>query len=392
MTRLMQVRAIGAAVATLAIGPIGCGSDDPDPPLNANAAGCATTAGETSADTPTVAVLAQVGRTGERVAGSRGKALKLVVEEAKERKAHLLLNGVGAGLDAPNLVVNTTLVGDGENKLFRDNDLACKRTAIDTAYSGLGEARRPRKLDVFAALRTLKRDLEGVPHGAVDVVLLSSLLSTEGVDLTNDATLADPERAINALAKAGHNVSCDGWRVYAVGPSFAADGTLDSERDGRLKRFWKAYFRHCGGSLVSFNTELARFPIEGPGVEDADYRKIRTTIVRRPEAVVATLASEVLFDVGSSTLRRAAGRELRALPALIDRARGAIHVAGHTDDTGDDAINNPLSAARARAVVSWLAKRSGVSPSRFTVAGRGSRDPVAGNATPAGRAPTGAWS
>ena len=58
---------------------------------------------------------------------------------------------------------------------------------------------------------------------------------------------------------------------------------------------------------------------------------------------------------------------------------------GHTDSTGTDAINNPLSLQRADSVKNYLSDR-GVSAARIETVGRGSREPIASNATAAGQA------
>ena len=62
-----------------------------------------------------------------------------------------------------------------------------------------------------------------------------------------------------------------------------------------------------------------------------------------------------------------------------------IVVSGHTDTTGTDAINNPLSVNRASSVASYL-ESQGISVSRITSRGYGSKQPIASNATEAGRA------
>lgn len=61
-----------------------------------------------------------------------------------------------------------------------------------------------------------------------------------------------------------------------------------------------------------------------------------------------------------------------------------IDVYGHTDSTGGDAINVPLSQNRARAVADYLSAR-GVIPARLGVRGMGSSTPIASNDTPDGR-------
>ena len=94
--------------------------------------------------------------------------------------------------------------------------------------------------------------------------------------------------------------------------------------------------------------------------------------------------SDLSFDVGRADIRPG----LR--PVLDEFARNLdpnmlVTIVGHTDSTGGDAINNPLSVNRAAAVRDYIAVR-GVAPARMTIDGRGSREPVALNDTPAGRA------
>jgi outer membrane protein OmpA-like peptidoglycan-associated protein len=94
--------------------------------------------------------------------------------------------------------------------------------------------------------------------------------------------------------------------------------------------------------------------------------------------------SDFSFDVGRADIKP----EMR--PVLDEMARNLdpkvkVTVVGHTDSTGSDAINDPLSLQRADAVRQYLALR-GVSASRIDVQGRGSHEPVASNATAAGRA------
>lgn len=77
-------------------------------------------------------------------------------------------------------------------------------------------------------------------------------------------------------------------------------------------------------------------------------------------------------------------------PVLDEFARGLdasmeVRVVGHTDATGGDAINNPLSVRRAEAVRDYIAAK-GVSPGRVSTEGHGSREPVADNDNVAGRA------
>lgn len=62
-----------------------------------------------------------------------------------------------------------------------------------------------------------------------------------------------------------------------------------------------------------------------------------------------------------------------------------VRIVGHTDSTGSDAINNPLSLERAESTRNYITAR-GVSGARIHVEGRGSHEPVATNDTADGRA------
>ena len=87
--------------------------------------------------------------------------------------------------------------------------------------------------------------------------------------------------------------------------------------------------------------------------------------------------ADASFDVGRSDLKPGLRPVLDELGRGLDKDM-RITVVGHTDSTGSDAVNDPLSRDRAEAVRDYLSVR-GVPRDRITVVGRGSREPVAGN-------------
>lgn len=99
------------------------------------------------------------------------------------------------------------------------------------------------------------------------------------------------------------------------------------------------------------------------------------------------IPNDISFATGSAALKP----ELRGV--LESFAQGLksggsgtlVRVVGHTDSTGSDAINNPLSRERAESVRDFLEDR-GIGSNRIEVSGRGSREPVASNDTAEGRA------
>ena len=62
-----------------------------------------------------------------------------------------------------------------------------------------------------------------------------------------------------------------------------------------------------------------------------------------------------------------------------------IEIEGHTDNQGNQAINQPLSENRALAVKNWLTSK-GIEEARLKTKGFGDTKPIDSNATPEGRA------
>jgi OmpA-OmpF porin, OOP family len=95
---------------------------------------------------------------------------------------------------------------------------------------------------------------------------------------------------------------------------------------------------------------------------------------------------ELQFDPGSATLRPVSNAQLEQLAAVL-KAYGTVlvSVAGYTDNTGDPARNQRLSAERAAAVKRALVNQ-GVAASRVADEGFGPERPIASNDTEDGRA------
>ena len=97
------------------------------------------------------------------------------------------------------------------------------------------------------------------------------------------------------------------------------------------------------------------------------------------------IPSDISFDTNSSAIRGAFRPVLdQFAQGLRDNPYTEVQIIGHTDSSGNDAINNPLSVDRAASARSYLAAR-GVDPARVRVEGHGSYQPIASNATAEGR-------
>jgi outer membrane protein OmpA-like peptidoglycan-associated protein len=98
------------------------------------------------------------------------------------------------------------------------------------------------------------------------------------------------------------------------------------------------------------------------------------------------IPADISFDVGRSAVKsNLAGVLNQFANTLNANPVTGVVIIGHTDSTGSDAVNNPLSLDRANSARDYLIAR-GVGASRFVTEGRGAREPVADNNTTAGRA------
>jgi outer membrane protein OmpA-like peptidoglycan-associated protein len=96
----------------------------------------------------------------------------------------------------------------------------------------------------------------------------------------------------------------------------------------------------------------------------------------------------VNFDTGKATIKPDSYRTLNEVGDILTRWPDLrIEIAGHTDSRGDDARNQALSSARAKAVLGYiLDKFPELRPERFTSKGYGELQPIASNTTALGMA------
>jgi outer membrane protein OmpA-like peptidoglycan-associated protein len=91
------------------------------------------------------------------------------------------------------------------------------------------------------------------------------------------------------------------------------------------------------------------------------------------------IPSDVSFDKGRADIKPNFRPVLDKFAAsLVANPNTKVTIIGHTDSSGTDAINDPLSVNRAARTRDYLATR-GVASSRFTIEGRGSHEPVVAN-------------
>ena len=137
-------------------------------------------------------------------------------------------------------------------------------------------------------------------------------------------------------------------------------------------------------------------PLEESAVEAIE--KIKAGIVIPPRAratpvpaaavvpAKVSLSADALFDFDKSNLKPEGQARL---DDLLNRIKGVqievVIAVGHTDSIGTDAYNQRLSLARAESVKAYLVSK-GIDAKRIRAEGKGESQPIADNATAAGRA------
>ncbi len=125
----------------------------------------------------------------------------------------------------------------------------------------------------------------------------------------------------------------------------------------------------------------------GPGmysinVADAGLVDLRANLAKACHVAIYG----VLFDFNKSTLQPASDAALQPAANLMSADKTLkLEVQGHTDNVGNDAYNQTLSEARAKAVMTWLTQH-GIAADRLTAKGYGKTKPVADNGSDEGRA------
>lgn len=102
--------------------------------------------------------------------------------------------------------------------------------------------------------------------------------------------------------------------------------------------------------------------------------------------LMLNIPSDISFDTGSARIKSGFFPILDSFAASLQNNPGTqVTIVGHTDDTGSDTINNPLSVNRAASTRDYLAGK-GVPYQRIQIDGRGSYEPEVPNDSPANRA------
>lgn len=129
------------------------------------------------------------------------------------------------------------------------------------------------------------------------------------------------------------------------------------------------------GGYMDIQARRLREELQGTGVQ----------VARDGENVRLIMPNAITFNTNDSVLKSTANPVLDSVAKVAkEYNKTSLRVIGYTDSTGNDKINIPLSQKRAAAVSQYLQLR-GVSAVRINAMGLGAQNPIADNATAAGR-------
>jgi outer membrane protein OmpA-like peptidoglycan-associated protein len=116
-----------------------------------------------------------------------------------------------------------------------------------------------------------------------------------------------------------------------------------------------------------------------------EIKEAKVETIKNGEGLKVTFESGILFETNSSVLSDQSQDALNKFAqSLQNNPETKIIISGHTDNTGNDEINQPLSQKRAESVANFLISK-GVAHDRMTTVGNGANQPVASNTTEEGR-------
>ncbi len=125
---------------------------------------------------------------------------------------------------------------------------------------------------------------------------------------------------------------------------------------------------------------------------DVQARKLRQELVgtgvqvaQQDGRIYLIMPGNITFDTNQATIKEGFKPVLNSVAKVIkEYNKTMVQVYGYTDNTGSAATNNALSLRRATAVSNYL-RLQGVKADRLVADGLGSENPIASNATAAGR-------
>ncbi|MFM7811243.1 MAG: OmpA family protein [Acinetobacter junii] len=203
--------------------------------------------------------------------------------------------------------------------------------------------------------------------------LVISTLVGAGLVLSGCQTMSGQGNDIGGVS---YDKAALGTLIGAAAGYGISKGNANSSSQNNRAAAIGAILGGASGLYLDNKEKKLRAQMAGTGVE----------VGRNPDgSVQLIMPGSITFDTNKSNIKpNFYGTLNKVAQTLAEDNKSAILVTGYTDNTGNDSINIPLSQARAQSVKNYLANQ-GVSSSRIDAQGLGSSNPIASNATAAGK-------
>jgi outer membrane protein OmpA-like peptidoglycan-associated protein len=192
---------------------------------------------------------------------------------------------------------------------------------------------------------------------------------------------------LSGCATTGSSGMSDTGQGAVIGTAIgAAAGALIGSKSANAGR--GALIGAIGGALagtaVGAYMEKQRQDFEKVLANEIASGMIRVQKLPNDELLVG-MTGETTFEVDSDRIKPGFYSTMDKIAAIVTKyGKTELAIAGHTDSTGSASHNQTLSERRASSVGTYLSN-GGVASSRMTSAGFGKDEPIASNASEAGR-------
>ena len=200
-----------------------------------------------------------------------------------------------------------------------------------------------------------------------------TILAVATLAVVTTACTTNPDTGKKSISKAAIG------GVLGAGAGFLLGDVIGGKRDRTEKIVGAGIGALAGagiGVYMDNQEKKLREQTAGTGID----------VERQGDEIKLIMPAGITFDTNSYAVKPEFTSSLDKVAAtLTEYDKTMVDVYGHTDSTGNDTINIPLSQNRAQAVSNYLASR-GVNAVRVAAKGFGASAPVATNATLEGRA------
>ena len=102
----------------------------------------------------------------------------------------------------------------------------------------------------------------------------------------------------------------------------------------------------------------------------------RFFISESERGTVLTIPASLIFEVSGGKLNKNASKYLEAIASSLKETRDFISIEGHSAKSGNDEADSKLSLEMAAYALDYFIYEAGFSPTRFSIAGYGSKRPA----------------